>query len=72
MMVRQADPARITEAFGLYALSGKATSFLAPFLIGVVTLATGSQQIGVTPLIGLFLVGLIMLFWVRPEGDHAA
>lgn len=72
MMVHQADPARITEAFGLYALSGKATSFLAPFLIGVVTLATGSQQIGVTPLIGLFLVGLIMLFWVRPEGDHAA
>jgi UMF1 family MFS transporter len=72
MMVRQADPARITEAFGLYALSGKATSFLAPFLIGVVTMATGSQQIGVTPLIGLFLVGLIMLFWVRPEGDHAA
>ena len=72
MMVRQADPARMTEAFGLYALAGKATSFLAPFLIGVVTLATGSQQIGVTPLIGLFLVGLIMLIWVRPDGDHAA
>ena len=72
MMVHQADPARMTEAFGLYALAGKATSFLAPFLIGVVTLATGSQQIGVTPLIGLFLVGLIMLIWVRPDGDHAA
>lgn len=72
MMVRQADPARMTEAFGLYALAGKATSFLAPFLIGVVTLATGSQQIGVTPLIGLFLVGLIMLIWVRPDGDHTA
>lgn len=71
MMVRQADPARMTEAFGLYALAGKATSFLAPFLIGVVTLATGSQQIGVSPLIGLFLIGLILLIWVRPDGDHA-
>ncbi len=43
MMVRQANPARMTEAFGLYALSGKATSFLAPLLIGVTTYATGSQ-----------------------------
>lgn len=71
MMVRQADPARMTEAFGLYALAGKATSFLAPFLIGVVTLATGSQQIGVSPLIGLFLIGLVLLIWVRPDGDQA-
>jgi len=29
MMTRQGDPDRMTEAFGLYALSGKATSFLA-------------------------------------------
>ena len=39
MMVHQADPARMTEAFGLYALSGKATSFIAPLSIGVVTYA---------------------------------
>jgi MFS transporter, UMF1 family len=39
MMVRQADPARMTEAFGLYALAGKATSFIAPLSIGVVTWA---------------------------------
>ncbi|TMV61850.1 MFS transporter, partial [Thioclava sp. BHET1] len=29
MMVRQANPARMTEAYGLYALSGQATSFIA-------------------------------------------
>ncbi len=69
MMVRQGDPARMTEAFGLYALSGKATSFLAPLLIGIVTAATGSQQIGVTPIIGLFILGLILLAWVKPNGD---
>ncbi len=71
MMVRQADPARMTEAFGLYALSGKATSFLAPLSIGLVTWLTGSQALGVTPLIGLFLIGLILLAWVKPDGDRA-
>ncbi len=72
MMVRQANPARMTEAFGLYALSGKATSFLAPLLIGVTTYATGSQQLGVSPVIGLFLIGLVLLVWVNPNGRRAA
>lgn len=71
MMVRQADPARMTEAFGLYALSGKATSFLAPLAIGVATWATGSQQLGVAPLILLFLAGLFLLTWVKPDGDRS-
>jgi UMF1 family MFS transporter len=69
MMVRQALPGKTAESFGLYALAGKATSFIAPFLIGVVTLWSGSQQIGVTPLIALFLLGLILLRWVNPKGD---
>ena len=65
MMVHQANPDRMTEAFGLYALAGKATSFIAPLLIGTVTAITGSQQIGVSPLIGLFLIGLILLKFVK-------
>jgi MFS transporter, UMF1 family len=69
MMVRQADPARMTEAFGLYALAGKATSFLAPLSIGVVTGLTGSQQWGITPLLVLFLLGLVLLALVKPNGD---
>ncbi|WP_047993862.1 MFS transporter [Puniceibacterium sp. IMCC21224] len=72
MMVRQANPGRMTEAFGLYALSGKATSFLAPMLIGVATWVSGSQQFGVSPLIGLFVIGLVLLLWVKPDGDRAA
>lgn len=71
MMVRQANPDRMTEAFGLYALAGKATSFLAPFLIGVVTAVTGSQQLGVSPLIFLFLLGLLLLVRVKPDGEHS-
>ncbi len=69
MLVRQANPERMTEAFGLYALAGKATSFLAPLLIAVVTTVSESQRIGVTPVIGLFLLGLILLLWVKPEGE---
>ncbi|MFO6466155.1 MFS transporter [Jannaschia sp. KMU-145] len=71
MLVRQANPDRITEGFGLYALAGKATAFLAPFLIGWVTLASGSQQLGILPIAGLFIGGLILLLWVKPEGEAA-
>lgn len=66
MLVHQANPARMTEAFGLYALSGKATAFLAPLSVGAVTAATGSQSLGVTPIIFLFLLGLVLLKWVKP------
>ncbi len=72
MMVRQADPARITESFGLFALTGKATSFIAPLLIGIMTQISGSQRIGVMPLIGLFLIGLVLLIWVKPQGERQA
>jgi len=67
MMVRHTDPDRATEAFGLYALSGKATAFLAPMLIGIVTFLTGSARLGVSPLIGLFVIGLVLLVWVKPD-----
>jgi UMF1 family MFS transporter len=72
MMVRQANPDRMTEAFGLYALAGKATSFIAPLSIGIMTAVTQSQQLGVTPLIVLFLLGLFLLGWVKPDGDGKA
>ncbi|MGR3756286.1 MAG: MFS transporter [Tranquillimonas sp.] len=72
MLVRQADPDRMTEAFGLYALSGKATAFLAPAAIAIATELTGSQRAGIAPLIALFGLGLVLLVWVKPDGDRAA
>ena len=65
MVVRLSDPDRMTEAFGLYALSGKATAFVAPLSIGVVTELSGSQQIGITPIVILFLIGLVLLMMMR-------
>ena len=70
-MVRQANPARMTQSFGLYALAGKATSFVAPLSIGLVTWMSGSQQIGVTPLIVLFLIGLFLLRYVKSNVEGA-
>ena len=72
MMVRQADPAKLTESFGLYALTGKATSFIAPLSIGVATQISGNQQIGIAPLVVLFLTGLVLMAWVKPQGGRKA
>lgn len=71
MMVRHTSPDRATESFGLFALSGKVASFIAPTLIALVTTWSGSQRIGISPLIALFLIGLILLIWVRPKGEQA-
>jgi len=71
MMVRHTHPERPTEAFGLFALSGKATAFLAPFLIGLFSVMTGNAQLGYIPVIALFVIGLFLLRYVNPEGDHA-
>ena len=70
MMVRHTTPDLATEAFGLFALSGKVASFLSPALIALATQISGSQRIGISPLIGLFLVGLILLVWVNPKGEQ--
>ena len=69
MMVRHTKTERSTEAFGLYALSGKATAFLAPALITIFPIITNSPRLGVSPLVGLFILALIVLIWVKPEGD---
>jgi len=67
LLVDQVEHDEATEAFGLYALSGRATSFLAPLSIAFVTAATQSQRIGITPILVLLAVGAIGLFWVREK-----
>ena len=72
MLVFQADRSKITEAFGLYAFSGKATAFLAPLLVSLFTYVFQSQRIGVLPIIGLFVIGLILLTLVNEKGRGQA
>ena len=59
-------PAEIrTEMFGLYALSGKATAFLGPMLVGALTAAFDSQRVGMAGILVFFVVGGLLLRGVR-------
>lgn len=68
MMARLAPKEMTTEFFGLYALSGKATAFLGPFLLALAVDATGSQRWGMATIIPFFVIGLILLWRVRVKG----
>ena len=57
LMARHCSETSATEYFGLYGLSGRATAFLAPALILLVTNLTESARLGISPVIGLFLQG---------------
>jgi UMF1 family MFS transporter len=71
MMVFHTRREHASEAFGLYALSGKATAFIAPFSIAAFTTISGSQRLGIAvPLIALFLIGMFILAWVKPMGER--
>jgi MFS transporter, UMF1 family len=49
------------EFFGFFAFSGKLTAFIGPFLLGVLTDISGSQRIGVSIVVVLFVLGLVLL-----------
>ena len=61
MMARLAPAELRTEFFGLYALSGKATAFLGPALVALVTDMFQSQRAGMATVVVFFLVGVLML-----------
>lgn len=71
LLVRLAPPGKLTQSFGLFALSGKVTSFLGPTAVAIVTALTDSQRVGVAVLMGFFLAGGALLTLVR-EPDAPA
>ena len=50
-----------TEFYGFYAFSGKATAFLGPLLMGVITQASGSQRYGMATVGLFFILGGLLL-----------
>ena len=71
-MARLAPPDERAELFGLYQLSGKATAFLGPLFLSIVTDATGSQRWGMATIILFFVVGGALLLTVREPRTQAA
>jgi UMF1 family MFS transporter len=71
LMARLAPKDRVTQFFGLFAFSGKASSFIAPLLVGVLTTATGQQRWGVAVVLVFLLAGLVMMPFVRGRSNDA-
>jgi MFS transporter, UMF1 family len=65
LMGKLAPPAMLNEFFGVYAMSGTATSFIGPLAIGVVTTLSHSQRIGIASGIAFLVVGMLLLLRVR-------
>lgn len=65
LLIRLAPQDRIAQYFGLFALTGKVTSFVGPLLIGIVTALTESQKAGMAVLVLFFVAGLALLARVR-------
>ena len=72
LMARIAPHEEKAEYFGLLALSGKATAFVGPALVGLVTAITASQRIGLASLIVFLIAGLALLRGVRETAGASA
>jgi MFS transporter, UMF1 family len=70
LLVHLAPKDRVTQFFGLFALSAKVTSFIGPFLVAAVTAATQSQRAGISVLVAFFLIGAYLLTFVRVSGGN--
>ena len=67
LLIHMAPKDRVAQYFGLFALTGKVTSFVGPLLIGVITAVTESQKAGMAVLVVFFVAGLALLARVREE-----
>ncbi len=73
IMARFVPPEKENEFFGFFAFSGKATAFLGPMLLGLLTSAFGSQRAGISVVLVLFALGQVLLTGVdEQEGIRAA
>jgi UMF1 family MFS transporter len=57
LLARMAPVGESGRYFGLFALSGRLTSFAAPLLVALATAASGSQAAGLAVLVAFFAVG---------------
>ena len=58
---------KAAEFFGFYNMLGKFAAVIGPFMIGLVTITTGSNRIGMLSILILFLLGAVLLRKVDEE-----
>ncbi len=64
-ITKSIDKNNQASGFGLFALSGKLTSFIGPLLVSTLTYISNSQRIGFSATIILLLIGLLILLKVK-------
>ena len=64
-ITKSIDKNNQASGFGLFALSGKLTSFIGPLLVSTLTYISNSQRIGFSAAIILLLIGLLVLLKVK-------
>ena len=67
LMARISPPEMATQFFGLFALSGTVTAFLAPLMVATTTSFFESQRAGFASLASLMVLGALVLMRVREE-----
>lgn len=72
LLIRMVPRDQVAQYFGLFALTGKVTSFIGPLLIGTVTALTASQKAGMAVLVLFFAAGLLLLARVNAHGHARA
>lgn len=72
MVARIAPTSMISEVYGLYTLTGKATAFAAPALVTSVTAITLDQRAGFAAILVFLVLGFVGLFWVKEERAELA
>lgn len=65
LLARMAPPELQTQMFGFFAVSGKATAFMGPFMVGWITYWTSSQRWGMAAILLFFAVGAAILKGVK-------
>ena len=69
-LARSIPPEDAGRYFGLYALAGRATSFVAPFVVATVTALSGSPAAGMATIILFLAVGLAILLRTPYPADR--
>lgn len=64
-VVALSPPEKVSLFFGLYALTGRSISFVGPFVFTALTTAFDSQRAGMASILGFWLVGLLLVYFVR-------
>jgi UMF1 family MFS transporter len=69
-LARSVSAAEAGRYFGIYALAGRATSFLAPFLVASVTALLASPRMGMAVILVFLLAGMVVLLRTPYPADN--